>query len=246
VEPDGAAEDRLAMVQRIIASPPRVHPNAPNGAVWQTDHSCYSFMARHVRQGIRTLETGVGLSTVLLAAWGCRHLAIVPFQDEADVILAYCSDMGIDTTSLTIDVRPSEVALPDLVGSTERDLVFIDGGHGFPVPIIDWFYGAGLLRKGGVVVFDDVQLPQVSVFLDTFIELDDRWQRLEATPKWRAYRRMSAGSLSEGQWEQPFFTNPAADGERSWYRALKDAVPPKVRNAIPVTVRERLARTEAK
>ena len=28
------------------------------------------------------------------------------------------------------------------------DVVFVDGGHGFPVPMIDWFYGAGRLRRG--------------------------------------------------------------------------------------------------
>ncbi len=202
--------------------------------MWRTERSCYGFMARHVHRASRTLETGVGISTVLFAAWGCEHLAIVPFPDEMDVITAYCSGMGVDTSSLAFDLRPSEVALPELTGSGERDLVFIDGSHGFPQPIIDWFYGACLLRRGGVVVFDDADLPQVSWFLDTFIELDERWQPLHATPKWRAYRRLSEGPLAEGAWEQPFFpAAPSSLGSR-WWRALKDAV--------PLTIRQQLAR----
>lgn len=231
---DEGVEERLAAVKRVVASPPRVHPGAPNGAVWRTQRSCYDFMARHVRKGSRTLETGAGVSTALFAAWGCQHLAVVPFPDEMDVITAYCSDMGVDASSLSFDLRPSEVALPDLVGSGERDLLFIDGSHGFPLPIIDWFYGARLLRKGGVVVFDDVQLPQVSSFLNTFIESDDRWPRLAATPKWRAYRRLSEGPLAEGEWEQPFFPPLPSSRESRWLRSLKDAV--------PLTVRKQLAR----
>ena len=83
--------------------------------------------------------------------------------------------------------------------------MFIDGCHGFPSSIIDWFYAAGRLRREGVVVFDDVQLPHVSLLIESFIEPDDRWQELETTPKWRAYRRMSEGFLGEEWFVQPFF-----------------------------------------
>ena len=48
------------------------------------------------------------------------------------------------------------------------DFVLIDGGHGFPTPMLDWFYGAGRLRRGGVAVFDDVQLPAVAMLVGTW------------------------------------------------------------------------------
>jgi hypothetical protein len=198
-------EDRVAWVDRIAADPPVVHPGSPDGAVWRTEASCYRFMAEHVRKGWRTLETGAGLSTVLFAAWECEHVSVVPFAEEAGAIESYCDSHSIPRHSLHFDLRPSEIALPSMLGSDPLDLVFIDGSHGFPMPIIDWFYGAGLLRRGGVAVFDDVQLPQVRSFVELYLEPDPRWLPLASTAKWVAFRRDSEGSLAEGEWEQDFF-----------------------------------------
>jgi len=231
MENHDSLESRLAKVQKVIDSPPAVHPGAPVG-VWSTERSCYDFMANHVRQGSHTLETGAGLSTVLFAAWGCDHLAVVPYPSEATAIAAYCAENDIYADSLTFDLRPSEVALPDRADSGELDLVFIDGCHGFPLPIIDWFYGAGRLRKNGVVVFDDVQLPQVALLIETFLEPDDRWQELVTTSKWRAYRRMSERLLGEEWYDQPFFpVRKVKLGNRA-IRALTDAVPLNVRKKL--------------
>ena len=188
-------------------------------------------MAGEIAKGSRTLETGAGLSTVLFTAWGCEHLAVVPFEDEAEAIEGYCDELSIGRASLKFDLRPSEIALPTLAGR-EFDLVFIDGCHGFPLPTIDWFYGAGLLRKGGVVVFDDVQLPQVSSLIGTFVEPDSRWEPLATTGKWRAFRRQSEGPLAENHWDQPFFPVPS---------------PPPMRRAkdlVPLTVKQWYRRIE--
>jgi len=110
-------------------------------------------------------ETGAGVSTVLLAAWGCKHTSVVPSSDEAASLVDYCSHHGIVTDLLTFDLRPSEIALPEMRDGPTFDLLLIDGAHAFPQPTIDWFYGGALLRRGGVVVFDDVNLPAVSTLL---------------------------------------------------------------------------------
>jgi hypothetical protein len=225
VDESTASDERLAWVERIVAAPPVVHPEAPNGAVWSTDANCYRLMAEHVTRGSRTLETGAGVSTVLFAAWGCDHLAVVPFANEAQAVERYCDEHFIPRSSLKFDLRPSEVALPTLAGTGQLDLVFIDGSHGYPLPVIDWFYGAGLLRRGGVVVFDDVQLPQVESLIETFIQPDPRWEALAATGKWKAFRRTSEGPLAEGEWNQPFFPKPPP----GLVRRAKDLVPVEIK-----------------
>ena len=143
----GALEERLAVCGRVLDDPPKVHPNAPNGAVWRTGRGCYEFMASQVQRGGRTLETGTGASTVMFAAWGCDHLAVVPSEHQAKIILDYWLRTGISTDPLHFDLRPSEVALPDMQDEPLFDLVFLDGAHGFPMPTIDWFYAAPSFEK---------------------------------------------------------------------------------------------------
>lgn len=225
-------EERLKILERIIEKQPVVHPNAPNGATWRTSRSCYEFLAQEVGQGSRTLETGAGLSTALFCAWGCAHTSVVPFQNEADAIVQYCGDNGFDTASLTFDLRASEVALPARAGEGELDLVLIDGGHSFPLPIIDWFYGAGRLARGGVVVFDDVRLPAVGSFLDSYLDRDDRWEKVAGTMKWRAYRRLSVGSLSEHESLQSFFAGPHRSVIRRIAGRIGSMMPRSVRKVI--------------
>ena len=217
-------EERQEWVSLVIAGPPPVHPDKPTGVVWRTETSCYRFIARHVDRGSLTMETGAGLSTVLFAAWGCEHLSVVPFTDEAEAVEAYCDKNGIDRSTLRFDLRPSEVALPTLVGSDELDLFFIDGCHGYPMPVIDWFYGASLVRKGGLVVLDDLQLPQVRNLIDTFLVPDPRWVQLKTTTKWIAFQRAASGPLVESESLQPFFPLP----HRTLTDRIKGAVPPRV------------------
>ena len=226
--------DRLALTRRILESPPLVHADAPNGSVWSTEERCYEFMAGQVKPGWRTLETGVGVSTVLFAAWGCEHLAIVPYANEAKSIEAYCSEMGIATSLLTFDLRPSEFALPDLADRrpTPLDMVFIDGAHSFPLPAIDWFYGAGLLRKGGIAIFDDVDLPAVGSLLESYLDRDDRWQLMDASGKWRAYRRLSEGSLAGHESQEGFYTGRRPISWAVASRMAKDVIPLSVRRAV--------------
>ena len=208
-----ALGERLELVRTVLASPPRIHRKGTG--VWRTEQSCYEFMARQVQHGSRTLETGAGVSTVLFTGWGCDHLCVVPAPDQREGILAYCAEHGIDPRSLSFDLRGSEWALPTLAPDVSYDLVFIDGNHGFPLPIIDWFYGAAHLRQGGIVVFDDFQLPQVSFWLEWFLDRDPRWENLQSTSKWTAYRRHSSGPLGEIQTQQPFLESRDSQSPRS-------------------------------
>jgi hypothetical protein len=62
-----------------------------------------------------------------------------------------------------------------VLAATPVDLFLIDGGHGYPLPQLDWFYGAHRLRAGGVLVLDDMQL-WAPYQLDNFLLLDPRWE----------------------------------------------------------------------
>lgn len=200
------AGDPLALVDRLLADPPVVHivdtPEGKKPGVWSTEASCYRFIAGVARPGMRTLETGSGLSTALFAALGTEHTCITPAAVEADHLRGYFDEQGIAGERVSFVLEPSHVALPGLTG--ELDLVLIDGAHGFPMPVIDWFYAGGRLRRGGTLIIDDTPLPAVRALLE-FLEPDPRWEPIERSGRWSAYRRLSEGPLCEGQWDQLFY-----------------------------------------
>ncbi len=193
---------RLEAVDSVLTDPPQVHPDVGYG-VWSTERSAYEFMAQHCPPGTRTLETGLGVSTVLFAMWGTEHICVVPNPSEVERLRAHADSREIDISTVRFELGPSDAVLP-VLDSPPLDLVLIDGSHGFPLPIIDWFYAAGRLRPGGHVILDDLQLTQVSVGLLRFLDRDPRWSQVARTSKWVAYRRETDHSLSEDWGHQRF------------------------------------------
>ena len=176
-----------------------------------TDPACYRFLAAVCRPGCRTLETGAGLSTVLFAALGANHICVTPSSDEVARIQDYCASHQIDASRIRFIVEPSDRALPHLEDD-DLDLVLIDGAHGFPMPAVDWLYAARKLRRGGLLVMDDVNLPAVRLVAD-FLDADQRWTFHGREPTWAAWMRLRVTELSEDWWEQPFYQRPLTVAE---------------------------------
>jgi hypothetical protein len=199
--------ERLAAVERLIADPPQIYLFAGSGqtpapgGVWLTDRECYEFLASSCLPSARTLETDVGLSTVLFALLSTSHTCVAPFQAEVDECIAYLDSREILRDRLTFHVGWSEDVLPRLE-PTPLDLVFIDGGHAFPFPIIDWYYAGARLVTNGILVVDDGQLPAVSEAFLQFLDRDRLWALIQSTHKWCPYRRLTHGQMKESWVEQ--------------------------------------------
>jgi predicted O-methyltransferase YrrM len=206
-----AASRSVDLVDRLLADPPAVHAMALGDAaeigVWSTERSCYRFIAEQTQAGDRTLETGSGLSTVLLVALGARHICVTPSHEERDRILGYCATHDIPTTDLDFRIGCSDDVLPRLDAPDQLDLVLVDGNHGFPAPMIDWYYAGSRLRAGGVLVVDDVALPAVA-HLCLFVDRDRRFEVVARTDKWHAYRRVDEGLLRQDWFDQPLYPAP--------------------------------------
>jgi hypothetical protein len=211
-----AAADGLdALVDRLLADRPAVHrldlSDTPAVGLLATDPACYRYLASVCRPGARTLETGAGLSTVLFAALGTEHICITPSKDESDRIGAYCEEHNIDLSSVRFIQARSDQALPGLEAEG-LDVVLVDGAHGFPLPAVDWFYAGGRLRRGGVVVMDDTNLPAVRLVAD-YLDADQRWSPQPRGATWAAWMRLHVSDLSEDWWEQPFYRLPLTVAE---------------------------------
>lgn len=212
--PDRAGSERAVAVERLLADPPVVHAmdltDDPPLGVWATDADCYRYLVTAAPAGARTLETGAGLSTMVFAVLGARHTAVTPLQVEVDRLRAYARDHGIALDQVRFEIGRSETVLPAL-DPDPLDVVLIDGNHGYPSPIIDWFYAGGRLVAGGTLVVDDLQLPAPAV-LARLLDRDGRWARSMGTDKWGAWTRRDEGPLTQDWFDQPWLRHPSLEG----------------------------------
>ncbi len=165
------AEDLL---KRYAARASNLHLDGSED--WSVSPETVRFLARHVSHGATTLETGAGLSTITLAALGAQHICVCPDAGEIERIKTYCAANNIAAEGVDFRNALSEVALPGL-DAPPLDLVLIDGGHGFPMPVIDWYFTAGKLKQGGVMVIDDTHLWSCGMLVD-FLKQDAAWTSL--------------------------------------------------------------------
>jgi hypothetical protein len=135
--------------------------------------------------------------------WAQEHVCVVGSQRQVDILKRYADERTISLQGVRFEVGTSDRVLPSLT-TAAVDLLLIDGGHGFPHPVIDWYYGASHLKAGGTVVVDDIQLPSVHDYLVTFLDADPRWTAIGGDHKWRAYQKQGDFSLLEEWSEQTF------------------------------------------
>ena len=197
-----APHERLASIAQIVADPPHVHATAPGG-VWGTSTGCYEFIARNLPADATTLETGLGMSTMMFALWSRRHYCVVGSQEQVEKLQSHATARAVSLTHVDFAVGTSDVVLPTL-GPEPVDLFLIDGGHGFPVPVIDWYYGSLSLAAEGIVIVDDIQLPGVHDYLLRFLMRDPRWTKVGGDHKWQAFRKDGDFSVREEWTDQPF------------------------------------------
>jgi predicted O-methyltransferase YrrM len=122
------------------------------------------------RNAVHTLEIGCanGLSSLFICDAlarqpGARHTIIDPFQTTE------YRRAGVDKLDRAgfrfyeLIEEGSEYALPALCrGGARFDFCLIDGCHTFDHTLLDFFYVNRILKVGGVVAFDDTNMPAVN------------------------------------------------------------------------------------
>jgi methyltransferase family protein len=151
----------------LRSSPPGLH--GAGDEYWGLAWAALGWLEDNVAPGMATLETGSGSSTLVFAAGGASHEAVTPDAEEEVRIRGECERRGIDSSSVRFRIGPSHEVLPQLE-PRPLDLVLLDGAHGFPYPVLDWWYVAPHVRVGGLVLLDDAYMPPVRVVVDALRE----------------------------------------------------------------------------
>lgn len=113
------------------------------------------------------VETGAGNTTITLAFLApARHDVICPDPGVLQRVRNFCEAAELPLAHLAIHTGFSEWILPELARpyqtqGPDRDFGLIDGGHNWPTVFVDFFYINAMLRQGGYLMIDDLQLHSV-------------------------------------------------------------------------------------
>jgi predicted O-methyltransferase YrrM len=173
----------------LRAAPPGLH--GAGDEYWGIAWAALEWLERHVEPGMASLETGAGSSTIVFAARGANHEAVTPETAEEHRIRNACEQLGVDHSSVRFLLGSSHEVLPRWE-SRPLDLALVDGAHGFPYPILDWWHLAPHLRVGGRMVLDDAYMPAVGALVDAL-----RASRAWAVEDAVGYRTVVVRKLAE-------------------------------------------------
>jgi hypothetical protein len=149
-----------------LASMPNLH-TWDNGVTWNTGgFEAYHFgplhevIAEFVQPGPAFIETGAGNSTIFFLLHNpSKVVSIAPDAGLFDRIRSYCAEHGIPTDPLHALVDGSEWALPPIAKAGPAfDFALIDGDHSLERTVMDFFYLNHTLKKGGLLMIDDLHL----------------------------------------------------------------------------------------
>ena len=151
----------------------------------------------------QTLETGAGISTLIFAIKGAEHTVVTPSETEIELICEYAKKKNIDLDKIRFIGQPSEKFLPNL-DVQNLDMVFLDGKHAFPWPVLDWFYSADKLKLGGIMMVDDARMKSVKILVD-FMRVDPGWSLLKSFGDNNFAFRKERDSIHDVAWHmQPY------------------------------------------
>lgn len=155
-------------VARSDASGHRLFPTAINA---QEGEALRRWVSNEAAQHTIEIGLGYGISALFicegLIASGntaVTHVVIDPFQKSR------FSDCGLDALEeaglgrvVEYHAEQSQIALPRFQTEGRNfDLAFVDGDHRFDGVFLDLIYLGHLVKKGGVIVLDDYQIPAVA------------------------------------------------------------------------------------
>ncbi len=162
-------------------------------------------------------ETGCGKSTVLLSNLSDHHTAFC--VDDRDS--PGSSVLFYETCPLTRVERvhpvfgPTQISLAQYQHPHLYDIVLLDGPHGWPFPELEYFHFYPHIRKGGILIVDDVNIPTIGRMAD-FIAEDAMWELIKLVDTTALFRRTDAPTFDptgDGWWAQRFNQRRVYEGD---------------------------------
>jgi predicted O-methyltransferase YrrM len=148
-----------------------VHPLFPVAVGRAEGESLRNWVEREGATQTVEVGLGYGISALFVCAGllangdeDVRHTVIDPYQhtEFADIGLRFLDEAGASGL-IEFYAEESQIVMPRLLDEGRAfDLAFVDGNHRFDGVFLDLVYLGRLVRPGGIVFVDDLQLPSVA------------------------------------------------------------------------------------
>ncbi|MDQ1078021.1 class I SAM-dependent methyltransferase [Pseudoroseomonas cervicalis] len=128
-----------------------------------------------------TVETGCGLSTILLNARSRQHVSFTIGGDVDDSLGRVQASEMFDGANTKFVLGPSQATLHDFKGCLASqgidpelrvDFALIDGAHAYPCPELDYWHIYPYLNSWGLLAVDDIHIPTIHRLYE-FLRADD-------------------------------------------------------------------------
>lgn len=147
-----------------------------SGAIpWDASDATLNYLMNFLHPGMYSCETGAGKTSIIFAKSGSNHWAITPSDSEVENIKSISKSNNIDLSKTHFIIGFSQDIVPNLEFPEKLDILLIDGGHGFPIPQIDFSYLARHLKIGGKLLIDDIDIWTGKILVD-FLKSEPSWK----------------------------------------------------------------------
>jgi hypothetical protein len=196
-----------SIVDKLYEEKPHFHrADDTNWTSWNSNWNLLRKIQDLLQPDMKCLEIGAGYSTVIFIHKRCFHMCITPDPHEVGRIREYCTESGIPLERFDSRIGSSTDILP-LYRDNEKDLILVDGAHAFPFPIVDWFFATKLLKDGGLMIIDDIDIASCNILVK-FLLSDRFWERITVQENFAIFRKIHnplGDHLYTGDWPtQPF------------------------------------------
>ena len=124
-------------------------------------------------------------------------------EEEVERIKTYCDDTGISVDKAEFIIDESHDILPAMHRKA-YDLVFIDGAHRFPFPIVDWFFCSMLLKENGLMIITNTDIISFNI-LCKFMLSDTHWKKIDIRENFGIFKKLG-GHDYPSDWQGQIFS----------------------------------------
>lgn len=197
----------------LLKNSPHFHTLPDGSSINYSVHKdTLRYLYGSLSEGMSTIETGAGQTTIVFAIAGTKHTCISPSPNEIERIKSYMSGNGIEN-NVIFQNKPSQIAMTqEGVIPAALDFVFLDGAHRFPIPMLDWYFTEPKLKVGGIVGVDNFEIPSVRILYD-FLMIEDEWELVKEMYTTAFFRKI-AESNKQVDWVAQKINKPLVDKMR--------------------------------